>query len=190
MGISPQCDAPHHGRAPTLTPMNFRNTARGAIALCATIVLTGCDSPTPEEEALPEPIPVTYTDVDADRFKEGTGYVVGGASGVLGCTTLSDPSYPITCQIDFHKPLPPVEDDGGVPGEVEANIAIFSTSEGRFVTNHSPGSQGFATPPTPLEKGERVSFGEATLTHLHDGGFRVEYADDAFEVHNGVYKHD
>lgn len=136
---------------------------------------------TTSEEAAPE-----YTEVDPERFKEGTGYVIGGASGVLGCMTFRDsPQIDLSCQINFTEPLPPVVDDGGVPG-FPANVATWVVGEG-FTTNHSPGSQGYMTPPTPLNKGETTTIDGFRFTHLHDGGFRVERDGQAFEVHDGVY---
>lgn len=126
-----------------------------------------------------------YTDVDPSKFEYG---IVGLDSGVLGCkvSTVEDET-PVFCQVNFAAPLPPVEHNGGAPQIDSPNVAWYKPDRGGFITAFSPGSQGYMNPPTPLNKGERVTIGDAKITHMHDGGIRVEYADDAFEVHDGVY---
>lgn len=126
-----------------------------------------------------------YTDVDPSKFEYG---IVGLDSGVLGCTvSIAEGETPVFCQVNFAAPLPPVEHNGGAPQIDEPNVAWYKPDRGGFITAFSPGSQGYMDPPTPLHKGERVTIGDAKITHMHDGGIRVEYADDAFEVHDGVY---
>lgn len=126
-----------------------------------------------------------YTDVDPSKFEYG---IVGLDSGVLGCTVrTAEGETPVFCQVNFAAPLPPVEHNGGAPQIDEPNVAWYKPDRGGFITAFSPGSQGYMDPPTPLHKGERVTIGDAKITHMHDGGIRVEYADDAFEVHDGVY---
>ena len=126
-----------------------------------------------------------YTDVDPSKFEYG---IVGLDSGVLGCTVRAvEGETPVFCQVNFAAPLPPVEHNGGAVGIDEPNVAWYKPDRGGFITAVSPGSQGYMNPPTPLNKGERVTIDGATITHMHDGGIRVEYADDAFEVHDGVY---
>ncbi|WCZ38642.1 hypothetical protein [Corynebacterium jeddahense] len=131
----------------------------------------------------------TYEDLDPELFNLGGAYVVGGAdTGVAGCMAKPGTNYPFNCQISFTYPVPPVEDLGGAGTAIAPNVA--SWKDGRFITAFSPGSQGYMTPPRPLEQGQRVTIDGATLTHLVDGGFRVEYNGDAFEVHDGVYARD
>ena len=126
-----------------------------------------------------------YTDVDPSKFEYG---IIGLDSGVLGCTVrAAEGETPVFCQVNFAAPLPPVEHNGGATGIDVPNVAWYKPDRGGFITAVSPGSQGYMNPPTPLNKGERVTIDDATITHLHDGGIRVEYADDAFEVHDGVY---
>lgn len=126
-----------------------------------------------------------YTDVDPSKFEYG---IVGLDSGVLGCTVSTvEGETPVFCQVNFAAPLPPVEHNGGATGIDVPNVAWYKPDRGGVITAVSPGSQGYMNPPTPLNKGERVTIDDATITHLHDGGIRVEYADDAFEVHDGVY---
>ncbi|OEY23315.1 hypothetical protein A0K93_03755 [Corynebacterium sp. BCW_4722] len=138
---------------------------------------------TEPEEAASE----TYEDVDPVIFDEGGAYVVGGSSGVLGCMAKPGTDYPFNCQITFADPVPPAEDPDGSKFGYPPNIASYDEPTGRFRPEFSPGSQGYMTPPTPLERGQRVTIDGATMTHLHDGGFRVEYKGDSFEVHDGVY---
>ena len=126
-----------------------------------------------------------YTDVDPSKFEYG---IVGLDSGVLGCTVSTvEGETPVFCQVNFASPLPPVEHNGGATGIDVPNVAWYKPDRGGFITAVSPGSQGYMNPPTPLNKGERVTIGDAKITHMHDSGIRVEYADDAFEVHDGVY---
>lgn len=142
---------------------------------------------TTETETVTEQAAETYEDVDPSLFDEGGAYVVGGASGVLGCMAKPSTDYPFNCQIKFADPVPPAEDPDGVKLGFPPNIASYDDATGRFRPEFSPGSQGYMDPPTPLEKGKRVTIDGATMTHLHDGGFRVEYKGDSFEVHDGVY---
>lgn len=146
---------------------------------------------TPEETFQSAPAD-EYEDVDPELFNLGGAYVVGGSpeSGVIGCMAKPDTDYPFNCQVDFTYPVPPAEELGGASAAISPNIVSMSESAGRFITAFSPGSQGYFEPPRPLELGQRVSIDGATITHLTDGGFRVEYQGDAFEVHEGVYARD
>lgn len=129
-----------------------------------------------------------YEDLDPELFNLGGGYVVAGTSGVGGCMMKThEPNFRFTCQIGFNHPVPPVEGLGGAPDAVGPNVAAYSDKKGRFVTEYSPGAQGYMETPRALERGQRVTIDGATMTHLHDGGFRVEYQGDAFEVHDRVY---
>lgn len=185
--------------------MRIHSAAKAALAAVAltALPLTACQADleepeldaagtttlaTPTEtETVTEEV-VEYVEVDPARFKEGTGYVVGGSSGVSGCMIVPGSDYPTTCQIKYEDPVPPAEDFGGAPEGLAPNVATYNEKESRFRAEHSPGAQGYATPPTPLNKGERTTIDGFILTHLNDGGFRVEYKDAWFELHGGIYE--
>lgn len=133
-----------------------------------------------------------YEDLNPELFNLGGAYVVGGSeeSGLLGCMVQPAVDYPFNCQINFTYPIPPVEKDGVAPEGMSPNVASMGDDDDRFITVFSPGSQGYFEPPLPLEPGQRVTIDGAEITHLHDGGFRVTYRGDAFEVHEGVYARD
>lgn len=147
-----------------------------------------------ETETVTEEV-VEYVEVDPARFKEGTGYVVGGGSsdgksesGVSVCVINPGDDYPANCQTKFQDPVPPAEEFYGVPPNFDPNVVAYYKEEQRFRAEHSPGAQGYATPPTPLKKGERTTIDGFILTHLKDGGFRVEYKGAWFELHGGIYE--
>lgn len=139
---------------------------------------------TTETETVTEQAAETYEDLDPSLFKNG---IVGGSSGVHTCDVdPGDDTSPVSCAIKFAAPFPPVEHNGGAPGIDEPNLVWFKPDRGGFITAYSPGHEWYE-PERTLEKGQRVTIGDATLTHLLDGGFRVEYSGDVFEVHDGVF---
>lgn len=187
--------------------MRFPLTAKSAIAMVAltALPLAACqadleepnldldtaasspqDAPT-ETETVTEQAETEYVDVDPERFKTGSAYIVGGASGVPGCMAKPGQGYPFNCYVSFADPVPPAENPDGVKLGFPPNIASYDEPSGRFRPEFSPGSQGYATTPTPLAKGERTTIDGATMTHLHNGGFRVDYKGAWFEVHDGVF---
>ena len=173
-----------------------------AATLLAAVTLSACttadqntadETPTPEESAQSTSTQAeAYEELDPELFNNGGAYVVGGSeeSGLLGCMAQPAADYPFNCQINFTYPIPPVEKDGVAPEGMSPNVASMGDDDDRFITVFSPGSQGYFEPPRPLGPGKRVTIDGAEITHLHDGGFRVTYRGDAFEVHEGVYARD
>ncbi|OFT71491.1 hypothetical protein HMPREF3145_03205 [Corynebacterium sp. HMSC05C01] len=185
-----------------------RTTSILAAVLVTAATLTGCGDSS--EQALPEPTvsdsaqdtestttasdaPETsaedtqdnYTDVDPSRFEHN---VVGLDSGVFGCRIGRNPDdTPVFCQAAFVDPIPPVEHNGGDPNTKVPNVIWYKPDRGGFITAVSPGSQGYDIQPSHLNEGERVTINNVVITNLNGGGVRVEYGNDAFEVHDGVY---
>lgn len=186
--------------------------------LAATLLLAGCvpsalrndaastppptfvpieDVQAPDEEITAAQEDDGYVDVDPELFANGYGAVVGGNSGVAGCFVKDeslDPDYPgqllTSCQVMFRYPLPEMQFNGGWPDATYSNVFDFDYDLGEFQAGHSPGSQGFASPPPGLEPGQRVTIYGTTFTHLHNGGFRVERDGQGVEVHNSVIQFD
>lgn len=126
-----------------------------------------------------------YTDVDPSRFEHN---VVGLESGVFGCRIGRNPDdTPVFCQAKFVDPIPPVEHTGGDPNTKIPNVIWYKPDRGGFITAVSPGSQGYDIQPNHLNEGERVTINDVVITNLNGGGVRVEYGNDTFEVHDGVY---
>lgn len=186
-----------------------RTTSFLAAALVAAATLTGCSDSS--EQALPEPTvsdsapdaesttttsdaPETttegnndkYTDVDPSLFKQG--FVGIETDGVHACQVgLTPDDTPVFCTAKFVDPIPPVEHNGGDPNAKEPNAIWYKPDRGGYITVYSPGSQGYLDPLQPLNKGERVTINDVVITNLNGGGVRVEYGNDAFEIHDGVY---
>ena len=91
----------------------------------------------------------------------GTAYVIGDDDRLfhdcfIKTTELNSESDSGSyCHADFADPVPPIEEDYGVPHPPAPNVINWDRDGGRFSTAYAPGDE--------LHSG----------THLHGGGYRV-----------------
>lgn len=129
-----------------------------------------------------------YTEVAPERFLLGTAYVIGGDGDQWfhDCFFKTAADTRPFCHVSFVDPVPPAENPDGISTGRTPNIIAWDETQQRFSPHYSPGAE---TPlgTQPLKQGEQVTLNGLTVTHLHEGGYRVTMGDAAFEMHDGVY---
>ncbi|WP_133064868.1 hypothetical protein [Corynebacterium hadale] len=168
-------------------------SATSATAEAVTSDAPSAESEAPDTSAAEAEQADLYTVVDPERFLLGTAYVIGGDGDrwfhdcfIKTAELNSESDSGTYCHADFADPVPPTEEDYGVPNPPAPNMINWDEDGGRFSTAYSPGAE--LHPGTQrLRQGEQVTVDGLTVTHLHGGGYRVTKGDATFEMHDGVY---